>query len=220
MTPLLVQYSSKKEGSVSLPGGRPFAFEGSIQAWQGAVHMPYPAKIGPGQWAEIERRAAAGESVCAIAADFGVSEGALRKRGISKAKVLKVRKVAEQLAAAQAEVAALPPSQQALAISLADELRAISANLADAARFGSATASMLHRAANQEVLRADMESRALDEPTLRAVAMATRTANEAGAIGLALLKNNEEAMREAAEREAAAKLKVSSISLVPMTSGS
>jgi hypothetical protein len=182
--------------------------------------MPYPAKVGPEQWAEIERRAALGEPMRAIAADFGVSETALRKRGVSHAKVRKVRKVAEQLAAAQAEVAALPPSQQALAISLADELRAISANLADAARFGSATASMLHRAANQEVMRADMENGALDEETLRTVAMATRTANEASQIGLALLKNNEEAMREAAEREAAEKLKVSSVSLIPMTSGS
>jgi hypothetical protein len=177
--------------------------------------MAFPSKIAPSQWAEIERRAAAGEIVSALAREFGVSEAALRKRGISQAKVRKVRQVAQKLAEAQAEVLALPPDQQQLAVSLAEELRAVSANLARAARFGSATAQRLAQAAHDEIQQADV----LDEGKLRAVAMLTRTANEAGQLGVQLLRGNEDMMREAAEREAKAATQITRIALVPMRPG-
>ena len=56
----------------------------------------------------------------------------------------------------------------------------------------------------------------LDEGTLRTVAAVTRTANEAGQLGVQLLKANEGEMREAAERERRAVQQVTSIRLVPM----
>lgn len=174
--------------------------------------MPYPSKISPEQWQDIERRVAEGETVTALAKEYGVSEAALRKRGASKEKVRKVRLVAQQLAQAKDALAALPPDQQVLAVSLADELRAISGHLASAARYGSATAQRLAQAAHREISTAEV----LDEPRLRAVAMLTRTANEAGQLGVALLKTNEEAMREAAEREARQSKQVTRITLVPM----
>ena len=175
--------------------------------------MVFPTKIGPSQWAEIERRAAAGESTSALAREYGVSEGALRKRGISAAKVRAVRDVASRLAQVQAEVAALPVPQQHLAVSLAEELRAISSNLAQAARYGSATAQRLAQAAHAQIEHAEV----LDEVALRTVAMVTRTANEAGQLGVQLLKANEDTMREADERERRAKSEVTAIRLVPMT---
>ncbi len=177
--------------------------------------MAYPPKIAPSQWAEIERRATAGESVTSLAREFGVSEAALRKRGVSQGKVRKVREVAQKLAAAQAEVDALPPSQQHLALSLAEEMRAVSANLASAARYGSATAQRLAQAAHDEIQRAEV----LDEVTLRSVAMITRTANEAGQLGVQLLKSNEAALKEDAEREAKRSVEVTRIALVPMSAG-
>lgn len=177
--------------------------------------MAQQPKISPDQWEEIERRAAAGETVVSIAAAYGVSEGAIRKRGINKKRYDKVRKVAEQLASAKNALAELPLNQQQMAVSLADELRAISNNLASAARYGSATAQRLAQAAHDEIQRAEV----LDEVTLRSVAMITRTANEAGQLGVALLKANEESMREAAEREAKRAMQVTRIRLVPMTSG-
>jgi len=181
--------------------------------------MAFPPKIAPSQWAEIERRATAGESVSSLAREFGVSEAALRKRGVNQAKVRKVREVAQKLADAQAEVLALPPDQQVLALSLAEELRAVSANLARAARYGSATAQRLAQAAHDEIQRAEASDAGLDEVTLRTVAMITRTANEAGQLGVQLLKGNEEMMREAAEREAKAKTQITRIALVPMLPG-
>lgn len=174
--------------------------------------MARQPKITPEQWEQIERRAAAGETTVSIAAAYGVSEGALRKRGINKTRYDKVRKVAHQLAGAKDALAALPVHQQQLAVSLADELRAISSNLASAARYGSATAQRLAQAAHHEISTAEV----LDEPRLRAVAMLTRTANEAGQLGVALLKTNEETMRESAEREARQSKQVTRITLVPM----
>lgn len=173
--------------------------------------MGRPSKLTPDQWREIERRVASGEVVRAIAREFGVSEAAIRKRGIS-AQSAQVRSIAEKIAAAHSEMATLPVPQQALAMSLADEMRAVSANLASAARYGSATAQRLAHAAHQEVERADV----LDEGTLRAVAMITRTANEAGQLGVQLLKANETTLKEDAEREAKRVAQVTRIKLVPM----
>jgi hypothetical protein len=181
--------------------------------------MVFPAKIAPSQWVEIERRATAGESTSSLAREFGVSESSLRKRGIAQGKARKVRAVAEKLAAAQQELAALPVDQQHLAVSLAEELRAVSANLARAARYGSATAQRLAQAAHDEIQRAEVSDAGLDEVTLRTVAMITRTANEAGQLGVQLLKGNEEMMREAAEREAKAATQITRIALVPMLPG-
>jgi transposase-like protein len=189
-------------------------FHGAIQAWQGSV-MVFPAKIAPSQWVEIERRATAGESTSSLAREFGVSESSLRKRGIAQGKARKVREVAQKLVAAQEELAALPVDQQHLAVSLAEELRAVSANLARAARFGSATAQRLAQAAHDEIQQAEV----LDEGKLRAVAMLTRTANEAGQLGVQLLRGNEDMMREAAEREAKAATQITRIALVPMQPG-
>lgn len=174
--------------------------------------MAYPPKITPAQWDDIERRASAGESTASLAREYGVSESALRKRGISSQRCGKVREVAQRLAAAHAEVATLPPRAQHLAVSLAEELRAISSNLAQAARYGSATAQRLAQAAHDQVEHAEV----LDEGTLRSVAMVTRTANEAGQLGVQLLKANEDTMRESAERERRAKSEVTAIRLVPM----
>jgi hypothetical protein len=102
---------------------------------------------------------------------------------------------------------------------LAEELRAVSANLARAARYGSATAQRLAQAAHDKIQRADASDAGLDEVTLRTVAMITRTANEAGQLGVQLLKGNEEMMREAAEREAKAATQITRIALVPMLPG-
>ena len=160
--------------------------------------MPRQAKISPDQWAEIERRAAAGQSFRSLAREFGVTEGALRHRGLAS-QTTQVRTVAEQLAAAQSALAQLPVPQQHLAVQLADALREISSNLAGAARYGTATAHRLAQAAHQVAHRAPD----LDEETLRSVALLTRTANDAAQVGVQLLKSNEETLRsDEARRQA------------------
>lgn len=104
----------------------------------------------------------------------------------------------------------MPVPQQHLVAQLADELRAISRHIAAAARLGSQTAEVLASKANEQAATVG------DENGLLAVAMLTRTANEAAAAGLALLRANEDALREEeAERRRLAK-KVTHIEIVPM----
>jgi hypothetical protein len=173
--------------------------------------MPRPAKISPSQWTEIERRAAVGESVRSLAKEFGVTEAALRFRGIST-QTSQVRSVAEQLAAAQSALAGLPVPQQHLAVQLAEALREVSSNLAGAARYGTATALRLTQAAHQSLHQAGP----IDEETLRSVSMLTRTANDAAQVGLTLLKANEDAMRDSDAQAQRLAKRVTRVEIVPM----
>lgn len=174
--------------------------------------MGRPSKLTPAQWAEIERRLLAGESARSVAPQYGLSETALRKKFGANQKVrgANVRAVARQVADANAALEDLPPRERQVALSLADELRQISRSLAAAARLGSQTAEMLAAKANEQAATVENEN------DLRAVAMLTRTANEAAATGLALLRNNEDALREQeAERQRQAS-SVTRVEIVPM----
>lgn len=179
--------------------------------------MGRPSKLSPDQWREVERRVAAGEVIRALAREFGVSEAAIRQRGIS-ARTSQVRSVAEQLAAAQTELAKLPVPQQHLAIQLADELREISQHLAAAARYGSATAHRLAAVANAQVQQLD-DVEPMTEASfvaLKGVAALTRMANDAAQVGLNLLKANEDAIKEHNDRARQQAKRVTRIEIVPM----
>lgn len=174
--------------------------------------MGRPSKLAPHQWAEVERRLLAGEGASALGREFGVSEAAIRKRfgETRKYESANVQRTARLVADANDALEALPPAQRQVAITLADELRAISRNLAAAARLGSATAQILAQQAHQQAQDVS------DEAGLRAVAMLTRTANEAAATGLQLLRSNENVVAdEEAERERQAR-RVTRIEIVPM----
>lgn len=176
--------------------------------------MGRPSKLTPAQWAEVERRLLAGESARSLAPQYGLSEAALRKKFGANQSVssqsARVQHTARLVADANEALEALPPMQRQVALSLADELRAISRSLAAAARLGSQTAEMLAAKANKQAAAVE------DESGLRAVAMLTRTANEAAATGLALLRANEDTLqKEEAQRQLQAE-KVTRIEIVPM----
>jgi hypothetical protein len=179
--------------------------------------MPRPAKISPSQWAEIERRAAAGESIRSLAREFGVTEAALRHRGLCT-QTTQVRTVAEQLAAAHSALAELPTPQQHLAVKLADELREISRHLAAAARYGSATAHSLAAVANAQVQALDDADPLSDASVtaLKGVSALTRLANDAAQVGLNLLKANEDTIKEHDERARQQATRVRRVEIVPM----
>jgi hypothetical protein len=154
--------------------------------------MARPSKLSPAQWREVERRAAAGESIAALAKEFGVGRSTVSERVsvISDA----VRETAHKVAAAQTALAALPVAQQYNAISLADKLRNISASLAAAAECGAATAHRLAALANGEVQKINdaeiMKPESLE--AMRGVAALTKLSNEAASTGLNLLSANKE----------------------------
>jgi hypothetical protein len=165
--------------------------------------MGRPSKLSPEQWETIGKRLAAGETRTKLAREYGVDESAIRRRisPITPA----VRNVAEKLAEAQNELAALPVAHQYTALSLADDLRAVSTHLAGAAKYGSATAHRLAGIAHNKVAEID-NAAPLDSDSreaLRDVAALTKLANEAASTGLNLLAANKDRIQrmDAAERE-------------------
>lgn len=146
--------------------------------------MARPSKLTPTQWDEIGKRIAAGESKTTLAKEFGVSVSVVfgRFQEFPKKEVLKVGQA----------LAALPPSGQAAAVSLADDLRSIGSNLAAAARYGSATAHRLHALAHGEVQKIDDAAPMDSVEALKGVAALTRTANEAASMGMGMLAANKD----------------------------
>lgn len=164
--------------------------------------MARPSKLSPEQWAEVERRAAAGEGVRALAREFGVDEAAIRRR--VNPQTPQVRAVAEKLADAQTALAALPIPQQYIAVNLAEKLRNISQSLASAAELGAATAHRLHALANAEVSKVDDAEPLASLENLRSVGVLTKLANESATIPLNLLAANKETVKKLNDDPAAA----------------
>lgn len=153
--------------------------------------MARPSKLTPDQWAEVERRALEGaESLRAIAKEFGIDEAAIRRR--VNPQTPQVRRVAEKLADAHTELAALPRPQQYMAVSLADKLRNISTSLAAAAELGAATAHRLSALANSEVTKVDDADPLASAENLRGVHALTKLANDSASIALNLIAANKD----------------------------
>lgn len=157
--------------------------------------MARPSKLSPEQWREIERRMAAGEGASDLAREFGVHPSQITRR-VSQVSQ-KVRNVAQNLAKAQTELAALPVPQQYAAVSLAEKLRAISTSLANAAELGAKTAHRLHELANSEVEKVDDADPLRSMEALKGVSVLTKLANDSSQIAVNLLNANRETVKEA-----------------------
>ena len=155
------------------------------------------------QWAEIERRSIAGESGRKLAAEFGITEGAVRKR--LGAQVKQIKAVANQIVETKQALKALPISAQISAQNLADELLQISAHLASAAKYGAATAHRLAGIANAKAAEIDDAGPLNDESrsAFKDVMMLTQASNMAADIPMNLLKANKEQVEAINQQEAA-----------------
>lgn len=157
--------------------------------------MGRPSKLSPDQWAEIERRLAAGEGASDLAREFGISPASVSVR-VSKVSK-KVSETAFKLAEAQTALAELPVAQQYAAVSLAEKLRAISVSLANAAELGAKTAHRLHALANAEVVKVDDADPLKSMDALKGVSVLTKLANDSSQIAVNLLNANRETVKEA-----------------------
>jgi hypothetical protein len=153
--------------------------------------MGRPSKLSEKQWAEIEQRHLAGETVSDLAREYGIAKGNVSRRVSKRNATTKV--IAKQIAEAEIAFSSLPIAQQVSVRHLADDLKAISSHLAGAASFGAMTAHRLSMIASTQVERID-ESASLEENTeaLKSVLAMTRGANDASQIGLNLLNANKE----------------------------
>jgi hypothetical protein len=169
--------------------------------------MGRKSSLTPEQWVEIERRHMVdGESINALAAEFGVNESSIRRKikpnkaeqpnatkplqVLAKEKVeadKAVRRIAEQ-------IAELPVARQQIVSDLARKLSSISEHLASAAEYGAATAHRLAGIAHNKVSEIN-DATPLDPQgieTLKGIAVLTRMANESSEIGLNLLRANKD----------------------------
>lgn len=154
--------------------------------------MARNSKLTDKQWAEIGKRYLADETGRSLAREFGVSETAIRKRFGSQTK--QIKKVANQIVAAEEAFSSLPLSSQISARTLADELRAISTHLAGAAKYGAMTAHHLSGVANFKVQEIDDATPLCEESleALKGISILTKVANSSAEIGLNLLRANKE----------------------------
>lgn len=150
-----------------------------------------PPALSPSQQEQVRRRLAAGETVMALAAEFKVGRATIQRLSEFSGTV---RKVAEQLAAAQTALEALPVPQQHAVLSLAERLRSISDDLAGAAMHGAATARRLHELASKEVAKVTepIDSKSIE--ALRGVGVLSKIANESASVAMNLLAANRDRM--------------------------
>jgi hypothetical protein len=150
--------------------------------------MARPSKLTPKQWNEIEKRILGGEAVRKLAREYGISDTAINKRLSLQTKP--VKKVANQLAAAELAMESLPVCLQVKVRTLADEMKDISTHLAGAARFGAMTSHKMAIIANAEAEKVDVEAPDKSIQQTENIARYTALANEAAKTGLNLLAAN------------------------------
>ena len=154
--------------------------------------MGRPSKLSDRQWAEVEKRLLAGDKPADLAREFKVDRAQLTRRFSQPLR--NVKTVAQQVFEADVALKSLPVAQQALVLSLADELKAISSHLASASKYGAMTSHRLLGIAHQQSQLID-DAEPMGEQSMEAIkgirALAV-TANESSLIARDLLKANKE----------------------------
>lgn len=180
--------------------------------------MGRKSALSPDQWIEIERRIVVeGESVYALAKEFGVNESTVRRKikpnFADKAEVAQkhhadLRAIAIEKARIDKEsrtisdkIAELPYAKQVIVHDLSRRLVNISNSLASAAELGAATAHRLSALANSEVAKVDDAEPLASVENLKGVAALTKLANESATIALNLLSANKDRIKEVEDME-------------------
>lgn len=157
--------------------------------------------LTPDQWLEIERRHVVdGESINALAAEFGVNESSIRRKikpnkaespnrqnALQTLAQEKVRVDAESKRIAE-QIAVLPYAKQEIVADLARKLTNISEHLGSAAEYSAASAHRLSLLASQQLDKVDEVDPLKSVNELQAVALLQKMANTSSEIGLNLLR--------------------------------
>lgn len=151
--------------------------------------MPRLTDLTEKQWAKIKTRMMANEPVRALAREFGISEGAIRKRFGARAK--KIKTLANQLVTAEKEIEKEDVGTQAEVRSYADRLRRIMDNMSDGAEHGAATYAKAARMAKAALDRVDEDNPMDYVEHIQAASALTRVANDAATVPLVVIKHHE-----------------------------
>jgi len=158
--------------------------------------MARPSKLSEKQLNEATERIALGESIRAIAKEYGVSEGALRARVSTQANT--VKNVAQLMLDAEIEFKQLPVSTRVITHNVLDKLRSITEDITSSAAKGASISNRLAAIAEKHLSFAETAS--YDEnidmviENVKTVNAIMRTANESSALAVDLLKANKEAV--------------------------
>lgn len=147
--------------------------------------MGRPSKLTDKQWETFEKRLLSGEKQADLCREYGVSKQVASARFSGRKEI--VKDVANQIVTANRQLMNLDQSGQKAAIDLARSLMTISENMAQAAISGSYTSMRLNQIAANQVDKIDEENPLNSEEHIRAIAMLTKTGNEASLIGRELL---------------------------------
>ncbi len=161
------------------------------------------------QWIEIERRhVVEGESINALATEFGINESSIRRKikpnkaeapnrqnALQALAIDKVRADAESKRIAE-QIADLPYAKQQIVSDLARKLNSISDHLGSAAEISAASAHRLSLLANQQLDKVDEVEPLKSAVELQTVALLQKMANTSSEIGLNLLRANKDMQPE------------------------
>lgn len=157
------------------------------------------SKLSPAQWGAIRDRLAQGESMVKLGKEFGIAPSRISER-VSKS-VTAIKDAAKQLVSADETLKALPISDRVSAINLAERLKSISNNLASAADFGARTAHKLNAMAHTKAEALDGYDPLANPEDVKSIAILTDMANNAGRMGVELLKANKDAVDTINQRD-------------------
>lgn len=151
-------------------------------------------RLSADTWKKIEARYLGGETGRALAAEYGVTETAVRLRFKDARAAAKA--VAVRVVEAERELRKLPETSQNFANALIDQLRAVSVNLSDAATTASATSARLAAIAHRQLDRLTSDDPMEDQEVLQGISALSKMSNEAATVPMALLNANRSRMAE------------------------
>lgn len=148
--------------------------------------MARPSKLSDAQLAKIWERHLGGETLSALAKEYGVNKATLSLRFNGKKDGLK--ELAHELAAVEQKIEALPVVHQKAVRNFADDLMDISHHMAGSAKYGAMNSHRLNQIANLQVQKIDEVDPMSTANHIQAVAILTDGANEAGKTPINLIK--------------------------------
>lgn len=157
--------------------------------------MGRKSKLSPEQWAAIQKRVLAGESLRSLAKEFGVSESTAREK--ISAQTAQIKTVANQIVATERAIQSLPISAQITAHNLASKLRSISDDLLEGVAHQASTFRKLSAIVTTEMMKVDETDPMSTADKLKTVALVTEMANNSAKTPINVLVANKDEVSKA-----------------------
>lgn len=156
----------------------------------------------PEQWLEVEHRHVVdGVAVLTLAKEYGVNESAIRRkirpnmadraRGVTTLRALAGEKLValNAVSVVDSKIAELPETRQVVVNDLVERMKSVAVHLTCAAEVSAETSHKLTLLARAQAGRIDIDKPMNDKTRdlVSGISAITRTANEAGAIGMGLI---------------------------------